>query len=63
MDTMTTLSQRFPECKVVQVWHPTSIKQVAEKHLAFRLLKNVQMQGAIIPKSEAYLEARRNDEE
>ncbi len=51
--------------------------QVAEKHVSFSLLKNVQMQGtrngdhpkggesalADNPKSEAYIEVRRNDEE
>jgi len=44
--------------------------QVAEKHLLCRLLKSDQMQGnrqflsaSGGPKSEAYIEVRRNDEE
>jgi hypothetical protein len=28
-----------------------------------RLIKNVQMQGAAIPRSEAYMEVRRSNEE
>jgi len=65
---------------VVRVEVVINLLQVAEKQLAFRLLKNVQMQGTRnrgpahrargvrvfcgqIPKSEAYMEVRRNDEE